>query len=431
MGRRRGPTGGLRRHHVGQPPQRRPGADCRQRWQRGVGARGSGPSRSWSIAGRHPQGGRHGRNGRPRAHRRQGARGLPRDRRRQSTTSTTAVRGGCERDPGAACDRGASDVEEVLQLDGRPPAQGGGSARSRASRRTRGTLRAGRCFVALAGSGSTATTSSTRRRRGAAAWSSPGAARAGASTECGVIVAWMRPAAASSRSREGYRRDFRHPGGRRDRQQRQDDHQGDGGGGPLGSWRGRRRREKNYNNEIGVPHDAPWHRGPPQGAAVVEMGMRGRGRSPTWRAIARPTVGVVTNVGPVHMEYFGSVEEWRRPKAELVEALPTDGYGDPQRRRPPGSGDGALGARPVVTFGLDLRADVERRADGALGTGRHGPFTLGVAGRSGAVCGCRPRPPPVHNALAAAAGRLVLGVDSSPRCEGFASFRPGNCAWSS
>ncbi len=80
----------------------------------------------------------------------------------------------------------------------------------------------------------------------------------------------------------------------------------------------------NLNNEIGLPLtllklDAS-HR-----VAVLEMGMYDVGEIETLCRIARPQVGVVTNVGPTHMERLGSIERIAQAKRELVEALPPDG----------------------------------------------------------------------------------------------------------
>lgn len=76
----------------------------------------------------------------------------------------------------------------------------------------------------------------------------------------------------------------------------------------LGAVLGRRGptavSDKSFNNELGVPLSLV---GSPEGswAAVVEMGARAPGDLRTLCAIARPTVGVVTAVAPVHTETFG------------------------------------------------------------------------------------------------------------------------------
>ncbi len=60
-------------------------------------------------------------------------------------------------------------------------------------------------------------------------------------------------------------------------------------------------------------------------AVVCEMGARGIGHIRALCEVARPSVGIVTNVGPAHLELFGSLENIVIAKGELVEALPSDG----------------------------------------------------------------------------------------------------------
>lgn len=80
----------------------------------------------------------------------------------------------------------------------------------------------------------------------------------------------------------------------------------------------------NYNNEIGLPL-ALLELDGTQEKAVLEMGMYALGEIRELAEIAQPQVGVVTNVGPSHMERLGSIEAIAQAKAELVEALPPGG----------------------------------------------------------------------------------------------------------
>src|SRR3989442_9326557 len=82
--------------------------------------------------------------------------------------------------------------------------------------------------------------------------------------------------------------------------------------------------EANLNTEIGIPltllqltneHER----------AVLEFGMYSRGDIATLAEIARPATGVVTNVGPVHLQRLGSIGAITAAKSELVEALAADG----------------------------------------------------------------------------------------------------------
>jgi len=64
---------------------------------------------------------------------------------------------------------------------------------------------------------------------------------------------------------------------------------------------------------------------PHHSALVVEMGLQRPGDIAKLAALAKPVIGIVTNVGVVHMEFFGSHEELARSKGELVAALPEEG----------------------------------------------------------------------------------------------------------
>jgi UDP-N-acetylmuramoyl-tripeptide--D-alanyl-D-alanine ligase len=82
--------------------------------------------------------------------------------------------------------------------------------------------------------------------------------------------------------------------------------------------------EASYNNEIGVPLTL-CRLEPDTEVCVLELAMRGFGQIADLCRIARPHIGVVTNVGPVHLELVGSPEGVLRAKGELVAALPSGG----------------------------------------------------------------------------------------------------------
>jgi len=115
--------------------------------------------------------------------------------------------------------------------------------------------------------------------------------------------------------------------------------------------------EGNLNSETGLPlsilqMNESYER------AVLEMGMYARGEIRTLCEIATPAIGVVTNVGPSHLERLGTIENIAQAKAELVEALPADGVailnGDDARVR-------AMGAQTrarVFCYGLDAKCDL-------------------------------------------------------------------------
>jgi UDP-N-acetylmuramoyl-tripeptide--D-alanyl-D-alanine ligase len=84
------------------------------------------------------------------------------------------------------------------------------------------------------------------------------------------------------------------------------------------------KNEGNFNNEIGLPltlfNLAPRHK-----IAVVEMAMRGAGQIDYLARIAKPSVGVITNIHMSHIELLGSLDAIADAKGELLDHLPTDG----------------------------------------------------------------------------------------------------------
>jgi UDP-N-acetylmuramoyl-tripeptide--D-alanyl-D-alanine ligase len=82
--------------------------------------------------------------------------------------------------------------------------------------------------------------------------------------------------------------------------------------------------EASFNNEIGVPLTL-CRLEPDTEVCILELAMRGFGQIADLCRIARPHVGVITNIGPVHLELVGSLEGVQRAKGELVAALPAGG----------------------------------------------------------------------------------------------------------
>ena len=165
--------------------------------------------------------------------------------------------------------------------------------------------------------------------------------------------------------------------------------------------------EGNYNSEIGLPLTLlklePSHQ-----RVVLEMGMYDLGEIAELAAIARPHIGVVTNVGPSHLERLGTIERIAQAKTELVEALPSDGVAvlngdDPWVRRM-----AAKTQADVFYYGLDETCDLwanhieSQGLEGIRFRFHHGPETIyakvPMLGRHS-----------VHTALAAAAVGLVEG----------------------
>jgi UDP-N-acetylmuramoyl-tripeptide--D-alanyl-D-alanine ligase len=182
----------------------------------------------------------------------------------------------------------------------------------------------------------------------------------------------------------------------------------------------------NFNNEIGVPHTL-FGLGPEHAYAVVELGANHPAEIAYLAGLATPTVALVNNAGPAHLEGFGSLDGVARAKGELFEhagpgtvcVINADDVYAPLWRS-------LAQSRPVLTFGLDADADVTalwqgdidgseielRSAQGAART------RLALPGRHN-----------VLNALAATAAALAAGVSLADIAAGLADVRPVHGRW--
>ncbi|MHB8670566.1 MAG: UDP-N-acetylmuramoyl-tripeptide--D-alanyl-D-alanine ligase [Acidimicrobiales bacterium] len=171
---------------------------------------------------------------------------------------------------------------------------------------------------------------------------------------------------------------------------------------------------RSFNNELGLPLTL-FGAEPGSEAMVLEMGARGPGDIAHLCEIARPTLGVLTNVGPAHLERFGSLEGVASAKAELVDAVGRDGgtvvlNAEDERVRK--MADRTAG--PVVWFGRrtgDVHAEGGRVS---MGSDQDRPLSprFRLVSPWGAadvrVAGAGEHQ--ADNALAAAAAALALGV---------------------
>jgi len=173
---------------------------------------------------------------------------------------------------------------------------------------------------------------------------------------------------------------------------------------------------RSYNNESTLPltllqldrsHEV----------AVLEMGAYVPGDIALLAQLARPHIGIVTNVGPSHLERMGTIEMVAHTKSELVRALPPDGHAilniDDARVRAMAE---VTPARPFF-YGLDPAADlwadqIESRGLAGIAfrahhAGESVTLHLPLLGRHS-----------VHTALAAAASGLLLGLGWDAIVEG-------------
>lgn len=182
------------------------------------------------------------------------------------------------------------------------------------------------------------------------------------------------------------------------------------------------KNEGNFNNLVGLPLTL-FRMNAAHEAAVLEMGTNRRGEIARLTEIAAPTVGLVTNVGPAHLEGLGSLETIREEKGDLYRVM--DGRGtavinldDPLLAPWAGRWKGRK-----ITFGIDADADVtaSRIAHEAE---RGTVFTLLAEGASREILLPVSGFHNVSNALAAAAAALGAGFGFDAICQGLMAFRP-------
>jgi UDP-N-acetylmuramoyl-tripeptide--D-alanyl-D-alanine ligase len=168
------------------------------------------------------------------------------------------------------------------------------------------------------------------------------------------------------------------------------------------------RSEGNQNNEIGLPLTV-LRLGPEHQAAVLEMGMYVGGEIADLARIARPRIGVVTAVQPVHLERIGSMEAIEAAKGELLEALPRDGLAVLNADDRIVRGMGWRTTARTVTYGFDADADVT--AEHVESAGFSGMrFVLRIIGSTRKASIPTLGRLSVHNALAAAAVGQAAGM---------------------
>src|SRR3954468_12296706 len=161
--------------------------------------------------------------------------------------------------------------------------------------------------------------------------------------------------------------------------------------------------KENLNTEIGLPLSI-LEAEPGPDVLVLEMAMRGEGQIAELVAIAEPSVGVIVNVGPVHLELLGTIERIAAAKAELIRDLPA-------------------GSACVVPYGEKLLADHLRHdlntvtfgegGDVDLVSFEHGVARVSAQGEQIELELPFSEPYNVRNTLAAVAAARALGVEPS------------------
>ena len=173
---------------------------------------------------------------------------------------------------------------------------------------------------------------------------------------------------------------------------------------------------RSYNNEVGVPLTVL--RAPGDATAlVVEVGSRGIGHIRWLMPAILPSVAIITNLGLVHLETFGSRDAIADGKWELIEGLTVGGIailpaGEKRLDRPHPGPTVTFGTGPDATVRIsDLTSDTAGRPSFVLHANGHElPMTLQMAGSHNA-----------HNAAAALAAAMSIGVPAETAAAGMAA----------
>jgi UDP-N-acetylmuramoyl-tripeptide--D-alanyl-D-alanine ligase len=181
---------------------------------------------------------------------------------------------------------------------------------------------------------------------------------------------------------------------------------------------GAARNEGNLNNHIGLPLSLLRLNANAQ-CAVLEMGMNHANEIRFLADIARPNIGLVTNVGTAHIENFPGIEGIALAKRELIEELGPEGvavlnYDDPRVRA-----FAEIHPGRTVNYGIeqgaDIRAeDVQITATGSTFRIHDTPFEIQLPGKHG-----------VWNVTAAVAVGSILGIPLSNMAEAARSLQSG------
>ncbi|MBI2685347.1 MAG: UDP-N-acetylmuramoyl-tripeptide--D-alanyl-D-alanine ligase [Acidobacteria bacterium] len=149
------------------------------------------------------------------------------------------------------------------------------------------------------------------------------------------------------------------------------------------------RNEGNLNNHIGLPLSL-LRMDENAEAGILEMGMNHAGEIRFLCEIARPDIGVVTNVGAAHIENFESVEGVALAKRELIESLGPNGIAVLNNDDPRVRAFAAVHPGRTITYGIEPGAEVRAEdvvltADGASFRIGDIPFQINLPGRHGVL----------------------------------------------
>ncbi|OGC77848.1 MAG: hypothetical protein A2Z27_04765 [candidate division Zixibacteria bacterium RBG_16_50_21] len=176
--------------------------------------------------------------------------------------------------------------------------------------------------------------------------------------------------------------------------------------------------QKSFNTQVGVPLTI-FELTPETEVLILELGTSQFGELSRLTEIARPTSAVILNIGPAHLETFGSLENVAKAKFELLDRLPEDkpaflNLDDPFLRK-----RASQERHKVVSFALQTKADYQALDLLISGNGhidfkvRHNLVRLNILGRHN-----------VYNALATYAVAESFGLSHQEIARELENYKP-------
>lgn len=180
--------------------------------------------------------------------------------------------------------------------------------------------------------------------------------------------------------------------------------------------------EGNLNNLIGLPQTI-FHLTDQHEMMILEMGTNTKGEIKRLTQIAEPGIGLITNIGPAHLEGFGSLEAVREEKSNLFENMPSSGIAVVNLDDEAVVGASEKWHGKKITFSMSPNADVtvkDIEKNGAKGMSFNLIIHGDVQKTDIKIVGLHH----VYNAMASASAASAAGFDIRTISEGLNAFRP-------
>lgn len=158
---------------------------------------------------------------------------------------------------------------------------------------------------------------------------------------------------------------------------------------------------------------------------VAEMGAKKPGEIRELAELARPKIGIITSIGPVHIDTFKNIDNIMKTKYELIEELPTDGiaifnYDNEYVRK---LADKTF--KEKILYGIELKDKVDIYVEDIETSENGSSFTL--KHKDGRSIRCTTKllgKHNIYNILAGVAAALAMGLDFEEIKEGIAKIEP-------